>query len=382
MSLKHKTITTAHGTITTPFFMPDATRASVRSVAREDIRSAGITEMVVNTYHLMLRPGMATMRAVGGVHALMGWDRPLLSDSGGYQVYSLIHKHAHLGNIIEEGARFRSVVDGSWHLLTPEKSIAIQADLGVDMMVVLDDVRPNDAPKRDIAAAVERTIRWAARCRAAYAQEAHRRGWTVAERPKLFAVMQGGVHDDLRQRCAEGLTHVAQEVDDGFGSTHWDGIGFGGRHVDTDGVLMEDMLKHTIALIPDASLAFALGIGTPEDIVRCAQIGWDMFDCVIPTREGRHGRIFVWEDDAREKIARFLQTGHYAPFYQQRNLRNGQYRTAAQTLLLAQRDGASVPYTYAYVHHLLRIGDPLGAQVLSRHNLAFYAELMRVLRAL
>ncbi len=382
MYVQHKTITTSHGMITTPFFMPDATRASVRGVAREDIQSAGITEMVVNTYHLMLRPGVATIRAVGGIHALMGWNRPLLSDSGGYQVYSLIHKNTHFGKIIEDGAHFRSVVDGSWHLLTPEKSIAIQADLGVDMMVVLDDVRPNDASKRDIAGAVERTIRWAARCRVAYAREAQRRKWTDTKRPKLFAVMQGGMHADLRQQCAEGLARVAQEVDDGFGNVCWDGIGFGGRHIDSDGVLMEDMLTQTVALIPDTSLAFALGIGTPEDIVRCVRMGWDMFDCVIPTREGRHGRIFVWDDDAREKIVHFLQTGDYKPFYRQYNLRNGHHRTAMNILTIPQHNGDSASYTHAYIHHLLRIGDPLGAQILSRYNLAFYAELMHMLRTL
>ncbi len=373
-------IKTAHGTIITPFFMPDATRASVRGVAREHILAAGISEMVVNTYHLMLQPGMDVIRRVGGVHALMGWERPLLSDSGGYQVYSLIHKNARLGAIVEEGARFRSVVDGSQHLLTPEKSISIQADLGVDMMVVLDDPRPNTASYDDIAAAVERTIRWAARCRRAYAAQARTRGWTQQTRPKLFAVIQGGPYAELRARCAQGLIDVAQRIDDGFGNMHWDGMGFGGRHIDAQGNLMEDALAQTASLIPKTSLAFALGIGTPEDIVRCVRMGWEMFDCVIPTREGRHGRAFLWAHDARERIAQFLTTGTYTPFYNYVNVRTATHRTDMRTLRVPTQRGETT-YTYAYVHHLLKVNDPLGSAILARHNLAFYAQLMHMLRA-
>ena len=375
-----RTIHTPHGDIQTPFFMPDATRASVRGLAREDVRATGITEMVVNTYHLMLQPGMDVIRRVGGVHALMGWERPLLSDSGGYQVYSLIHKNAQLGTIVEEGARFRSVVDGSQHLLTPEKSISIQADLGVDMMVVLDDPRPNTASYDDIAAAVERTIRWAARCRRAYATQARVRGWTQETRPKLFAVIQGGPYAELRTRCAQGLVDVAQRIDDGCGNTHWDGIGFGGRHIDAQGRLMEDVLAQTAALIPETSLAFALGIGTPEDIVRCVRMGWEMFDCVIPTREGRHGRAFMWTQDARERIAQFLTTGTYTPFYNYVNVRTATHRTDMRALHVPIYNGEAT-YTYAYVHHLLRVNDPLGPAILARHNLAFYAQLMHTIRA-
>ncbi len=375
-----RVIHTPHGDIVTPFFMPDATRASVRGLSREDIVASGISEMVVNTYHLMLRPGMQVIRDVGGVHNFMGWHQPLLSDSGGYQVYSLIHKNKNLGKIVEEGARFRSVIDGSWHLLTPEMSISIQADLGVDMMVVLDDVRPNTAPETEMAAAVERTIRWARRCRQAYAQEAKMRRWTEEARPKLFAVIQGGPYAGVRRRCAEGLASVAREVDDGFGNDVWDGIGFGGRHIDADGNLMIDALEDTVALIPQESLSFALGIGTPEDILRCVRIGWEMFDCVIPTREGRHGRIFVWRDDAQERIAHFLRTGEYKAFYDTVNVRNEASKTDMRRIVLEDVHGQQMEYAYAYVRHLLSVHDALGGEILARHNIAFYARLMRYIR--
>lgn len=377
---QQRTIKTPHGDVVTPFFMPDATRASVRGLAREDVRATGISEMVVNTYHLMLRPGTELITQMGGVHAMMGWERPLLSDSGGYQVYSLIHKHKNFGKILEEGAKFRSTVDGSWHMLTPERSIEIQADLGVDMMVVLDDPRPVSAPHKEIAAAVERTIRWAERCRAAYAQEAKKRGWTEATRPKLFAVIQGGPHEDLRTRCAQGLIKVAKKVDDGFGTGAWDGIGFGGRHVDEDGNLMEAELAQTASLIPQESVSFALGIGTLEDIVRCVRVGWEMFDCVIPTREGRHGRMFQFAPDARAKIAHFLVTGEYDAFYSQVNVRNESYATSAEMVRVPVAGGEAAEYSLAYVRHLMRVDDPLGSAILARHNLTFYAELMRMIR--
>lgn len=375
-----RTIQTVHGEITTPFFMPDATRASVRGLDRGAVQAAGITEMVVNTYHLMLTPGIDIMRSVGGVHALMGWERPLLSDSGGYQVYSLIHKNKHLGKILEEGAKFRSVIDGSWHMLTPEVSIEIQADLGVDMMVVLDDPRPNTASEDEIKHAVERTIRWAARCREAYSMQAKKRGWTDLSRPKLFAVIQGGPYEHLRERCAQGLIDVAHNVDDGFGTGYWDGMGFGGRHIDKDGNLMEDMLENTADLIPKESLSFALGIGTPSDIVRCVRMGWEMFDCVIPTREGRHGRIFILDEDAQQKIATYIKTGEYVSFYTQHNVRSAEYATDIRVVSVST-GSASEEYSYAYIRHLMRVNDPLGAAIIARHNLQMYATLMHIIRA-
>ncbi len=353
-------------TVATPFFMPDATRAAVRGVTAGEIGEAGIGTIVVNTYHLMLQPGEDLVRKAGGIRAFMGWNGPVLSDSGGYQVYSLIHRNPEMGKITEEGAEFKSVIDGSGHLLTPERAIAIQFDLGVDMMVVLDDPRPNDAPREEVAEAVERTIRWAKRCREEYNWQVASRGLTDETRPLLFGVVQGGMFPELRTRCAEGLVEI------GF-----DGYGFGGRHVDMEGNFLADIVRHTASVIPEESVRFALGIGTPEDIVRCHALGWDMFDCVIPTREGRHGRLFLWKNELTTDDSR-LTTGD---FYETMNINNGRFAEDFSPVDPTCDCELCVRHTKAYLHHLFRVSDPLGGRLASVHNLRFYARLMETLRA-
>ncbi len=357
---------TGAGDIPTPFFMPDATRAAVRGVTVGEMRNVGIGALVVNTYHLMLSPGAELIRRFGGIHAFMGWDGPTLSDSGGYQVYSLIHRNPEMGKITEEGAEFKSVLDGSKHLLTPERAIAIQFDLGVDMMVVLDDPRPNEVPQGEIVDAVERTIRWAKRCREEYDRQIVARGISEGERPLLFGVVQGGPFPELRARCAEGLVEI------GF-----DGYGFGGRHIDADGNFMADILACTAALIPEDSVRFALGIGTPGDIVRCHALGWDMFDCVIPTREGRHGRLFLWKN---ELTTDNLPLTTKESFYETMNINNGGFAEDCTPVDLSCDCPLCTDHTRAYLHHLFRVNDPLGGRLASVHNLRFYARLMERLR--
>src|SRR3989344_795789 len=253
-------IKTRKGVLKTPFFMPDATRAFVKSLGNDDLKKSG------------------------GIHKFMNWDGPVISDSGGYQIFSLIHKKPEMGKITDDEVIFRSPLDGKKHILTPEKSIQIQFDLGVDMMVCLDDPPPNYYPKEKIKKAVERTLNWAERCKTEYEKQIKERKISEKERPLLFGVIQGGEHLDLRKYCAEDLVKI------GF-----NGYGFGARHVDKDGNFLEKVLRYTADLIPEEALRFALGVGTPEDIVKCASYGWDMFDCVIPTREGRHGRLFIWK---------------------------------------------------------------------------------------
>lgn len=351
-------LTTRKGVVATPFFMPDATRASVRGLSRRDLSGAGIWPMVVNTYHLYLQPGTELLKETGGVHGLMRWDGPLLSDSGGYQVYSLIHKNPEMGRITEEGAEFRSVLDGSKHLITPERAIAIQFDLGTDMMVCLDDPRPNDAEETEVREAVERTVRWAARCREEYDRQCEARGLDEETRPLLFGVIQGGMFPELRTRCAEGLVAL------GF-----DGYGFGGRHIDGEGNFLEEILAHTARLIPEDKPRFALGIGTPADIVRCHALGWDMFDCVIPTREGRHGRLFLWKQDKDETT-----------FYETINIQNERFERDFSPLDPDCDCEACTTYTRAYMKHLFKVADPLAGRLASIHNLRFYMQLMERLR--
>ncbi len=351
---------TRRGNISTPFFMPDATRASVRGITNEQLTSVGVHPMVVNTYHLLLQPGMELMRSAGGVHEFMGWDGPLLSDSGGYQVYSLIHKNAKLGKITEEGAVFKSVLDGSKHLLTPEKAIQIQFDLGVDMMVLLDDPRPNNVPEQEIEMAVDRTIRWAERCKIEFEKQVSKRGFDDGSRPLLFAVVQGGPFVHLRKKCADALIEI------GF-----DGYSFGGRHIDEDGEFMTEIIEKTASFMPEDKPRFALGIGTPQDIVKCHNVGWDMFDCVIPTREGRHGRLFVHND---------IEINKDGKFYSTMNIANAKFKNDFTPIDDNCDCYACKNYTRAYIHHLFRVGEPLGGQMAALHNLKFYVKLMSALQ--
>lgn len=347
------------GEIRTPFFMPDATRGSVRGVSREELESTGIEAMVVNTYHLQLAPGSDFIGGAGGIHRFIGWKKPLLSDSGGYQVYSLIHRNPEMGRITEDGAEFRSVLDGSKHLLTPERAIVIQFELGVDMMVCLDDPRPNDVPEEEMVASVDRTIRWAARCKAEYERQVISRGLVESDRPLLFGVVQGGISVVQRMRCAESLAEI------GF-----DGYGFGGRHVDGDGNFLEEIIRETAAAIPKNVPRFALGIGTPEDIVRCYALGWDMFDCVIPTREGRHGRLFIMKSQDTNEV----------DFYETININNEQFREDFSSVDETCDCELCRNHTRAYLRHLFRVEDSLGGRLASVHNLRFYMRLMESLK--
>lgn len=352
--------------------MPDATRASLRGIERKNMHALEIEAMVVNTYHLFLQPGMDLIRESGGVHAFMHWHKPLLSDSGGYQVYSLIHKNSAMGRVTEEGVEFKSIFDGSKHLLTPERAIQIQFDLGVDMMVCLDDPRPNNAPRHEITLAVERTLRWAQRCKTEYERIVHTKN-IADSRPLLFGVIQGGKNKDLRKTCADGLVQI------GF-----DGYGFGARHVDENGVFLKDILQHTAELIPNDRLRFALGIGTPNDIVRCVQLGWDMFDCVIPTREGRHGRFFTAKNNFSFLLENFLKIAlsdnNVPDFYEARNIHNASFEKDFSPMDETCDCTGCTQYTRAYLHHLFRVKDPLGAQMISTHNLRFYTQLMKAIR--
>ncbi len=349
---------TRKGVLETPFFMPDATRGTVRNVTPHEVMVTGISALVVNTYHLFLAPGEQLVAKAGGIHEFMKWPYPVLSDSGGYQVFSLIHKDKALGKITEEGAEFRVPTSGDKHLLTPERSIQIQFDLGVDMMVCLDDPRPNDVSYGEMRESVERTIRWAKRCKVEFEKQIHERGLTDENRPLLFGVVQGGKEKELRTECAKGLVEI------GF-----DGYGFGGRHIDEAGNFMTEIVAHTASVIPKEAPRFALGVGKPEDIVRFHQVGWDMFDCVIPTREGRHGRLFVHLSD--ELIG---------DFYQTINILNEQFKEDFTPIDKECDCETCQNYTRGYLRHLFSVGEPLALKLASVHNLRFYSRLLEQLR--
>ncbi|MCK5510167.1 tRNA guanosine(34) transglycosylase Tgt [Candidatus Parcubacteria bacterium] len=356
-------IKTKRGVIQTPFFMPDATRAVVKNTCNEELKKIGLEAMVVNTYHLYLQPGMDLIKKAGGVNKFMNFSKPLLSDSGGFQVFSLIHRSKEMGKIYDTHVEFKSPIDGSWHELTPEKSIQIQFDLGVDMMVCLDDCPPNEFSREDLEDSVDRTIKWAGRCKKEYLSQIKKRKIKAEEAPLLFGVIQGGAELDLREKCARELIKL-----------NFDGYGFGARPVDKDGNFLEEVLQFTADLIPEDKLRFALGIGTPEDIVRCANMGWDMFDCVIPTREGRHGRLFRMSDVGC-RISDFNNK-----FYSSININNAKFADDFNPINLNSELLELREYSLAYLHHLFKIKDPLGARLASLNNLEFYNRLMLGIR--
>lgn len=370
---------TKNGVTNTPFFMPDATRGFVRSLSGEELKLMEMGPMVVNTYHLYLEPGMELIKKAQGINKFMNWPRPLLSDSGGYQVFSLIHKNPKMGKITDKEVIFKSPLDGSIHKISPEKAIQIQFDLGVDMMVVLDDPPPNDYSREKIAKAVERTIAWAKRCKIEYEKQIKKRKIKKAQRPLIFGVIQGGEYIDLRRHCAEELVKI------GF-----DGYGFGARHVDAEGKFMEEVLRETASFIPEDSLRFALGIGTPEDIVRCFEMGWDMFDCVIPTREGRHGRIFLRKKNFEFRILNFESISNdlisndeknNESFYETININNGKYKDDFSPVDPNCDCELCKNYSRGYLRHIFQMKDPLAMRLASIHNLKFYMDLMEGLRS-
>jgi queuine tRNA-ribosyltransferase len=356
---RRRLLKTKSGEVHTPFFMPDATRGFVRSLGKDDLKSIGMGPMVVNTYHLYLEPGMEIIQRAGGINKFMDWEGPLLSDSGGYQVFSLIHKNPKLGKITDKEVIFRSPINGSLHKITPEKAIEIQFDLGVDMMVVLDDPPPNSYSKEKIEKAVERTISWAKRCKIEYEKQLVKRNIKDSKRPLIFGVIQGGEHLDLRKYCADELIKI------GF-----DGYGFGARHLDSNGNFLEEILRETASYIPEKSLRFALGVGTPEDIVKCYSYGWDMFDCVIPTREGRHGRLFILKTKNYE-----LKTKR--DFYETININNEKFKADFSPIDKNCDCYTCQNYTRAYLRHLFAVGEPLALRLASIHNLKFYLDLMK-----
>ena len=349
-------LNTLHGKLDFPFFMPDATRATVRGMTSEDVVRTKTQALVVNTYHLLLHPGSKHIQEQGGIHTFMRWERPILSDSGGYQVYSLIHRHKGAGKVEEERVMFKSPLDGKKYFLTPEKSIAMQFALGVDMLVCLDDPRPNTASRNDIEKAVERSIRWARRSKEEYERQIKIFGYTQQRCPLLFGVVQGGTHQDLRKRCIEGLLEI------GF-----DGYGFGARHIDEEGNLLEDILEYTASLLPEHLPRFALGVGNPRDIVRSYELGWDMFDCVVPTREGRHGRFFTLREDTLECDVHTIT--------------QAQWKESNCVLEKGCDCEACLGgYTHSYIYHLFKVKEFLGPRLLATHNLRLYQRLMERLR--
>ncbi len=353
MQRKNK-IETVHGDLLLPTFAPDATRAAVRGLPIHVLKDSGIDVLVVNTYHLMLKPGAKLIEELGGVHKFMSWDGPIISDSGGYQVFSLVHKDSKLGMVTDDGVKFKNVYNGDWEFLSPERSIQIQFQLGTDIMVLLDDVRPNDRDKEEMELAVERTLQWAARQKEEFLRQVSAKALNENTRPKLVAVIQGGPHKDLRQKCAEGLLALEDET------FKFDGFGFGGSHLGKNGKVDEEIVEFVASLIPDDRFAFALGVGRPEDIKVMKKHGWNLFDCTIPTREARHGKVFIYKAGKLEAI----------------NIKNAKFKEDREPIDPTCSCGCGV-YSKAYLHHLFNVNDFGVYQILEKHNLYVYSKFVK-----
>jgi len=321
---------TAHGPVETPVFMPVGTRATVKGVTAQQLRELGAQVVLANTYHLFLRPGSDLIREAGGLHRFMDWDRPILTDSGGFQVFSL----ADTLKVTDEGVRFRSIVDGTWHHWTPEDNMRIQEDLGADIIMQLDQCPPYPAEKEFVATAVRRSAEWAARCKAAHAREDQ----------ALFGIVQGGVFEDLRLESVERLAEI------GF-----PGYGIGGYSVGEPHDLMLESLEPVTAALPHDRPRYLMGVGNPTTMLRAIALGVDMFDCVLPTRTARLGTAFS-------------SAGRM-------NMRNAQYTRDFGPLDPACTCITCTRYTRAYLRHLVSSKEMLGAVLLSLHNLHYLLEL-------
>lgn len=327
---RRSTFQTPHGVVEMPAFMPVGTQATVKGLAVDQIRRTGARIVLANTYLLALRPGAETVQRLGGLHRFMGWQGPILTDSGGFQIFSL----ADQVRISEEGAAFRSHIDGSPIELTPERAIEIQERLGADVAMVLDDVVPLPSPREKVRQAMERTVRWAQRCQAAARRTDQ----------ALFAIVQGGLEPDLRVDCAERLAAM------GFV-----GYGVGGLSVGETADQMAETLEVTVPALPADRPRYLMGVGRPEDLLSSIGRGIDLFDCVMPTRNGRNALAFTDEGPLR--------------------LRNQQYALDERPL----ESDCSCPacrHSRGYLRHLFQAHEMLGPILLSAHNLTYYQRLL------
>jgi queuine tRNA-ribosyltransferase len=329
------------GEIRTPAFMPVGTAATVKAMKPEAVRATGADILLGNTYHLMLRPGAERVARLGGLHKFMNWDRPILTDSGGYQVMSL----SELRKITEDGVTFASHLDGSKHLLTPERSMEIQRLLGSDIVMAFDECPRADAPREVIEQSMQMSMRWARRSRAGFDL-----GEEHAERSALFGIQQGALDEALRRDSAEAL----QEI--GF-----DGYAIGGLAVGEGQEAMFATLDFAPGQLPADKPRYLMGVGKPDDLVGAVERGVDMFDCVLPSRSGRNAQGFTWSGPV--------------------NLRNARHAEDSAPLDERCACDACTKYSRAYLHHLHKSGEILGAMLLTEHNLTFYQQLMAAMRA-
>ncbi len=347
---------TGHGPVETPFFMPIATKAAIKGLTVEEVKACGAQITLSNTYHLLLQPGMTLMKRFGGLHQFMHTKLPILTDSGGFQIFSL----GHMKKLLPHGVEFRSHINGDKHLLTPQKAIDIQTTLGSDIMMVLDYFPGYPATRKHAEQSVERTTRWARIC-LEYKKKNEELRNKNSKKQLLFAIVQGSTFKDLRLRSAKELTAL-----------DFDGYAVGGLAVGEPAAEMYKVLDYITDELPSDKARYLMGVGYPDNIVEAVKRGIDMFDCVIPTREARHGRLFLWSAKGQPTLK--------GKFYTTINIRNSKFRTDQKPVDPLCDCTLCQNYTRGYLYHLFKTDEMLGLRLATVHNLRFYLRLMQLIR--
>ncbi len=358
-------ITTRKGKVQTPCFMPIATKAAVKTISSDEVRQLAPDIILSNTYHLMLRPGQEEIAKLGGLHQFMDWNKPILTDSGGFQVFSLAKKR----KITPEDVEFSSHIDGKKYFLSPEDSIKIQMNIGSDIMMVLDECVKLPAEKKYLEKSIKLTTFWAKRCKDFFEKTCA--GLDKSSRPLLFGIVQGGLDKVFRLESANGLKEI------GF-----DGYAIGGLAVGETEQEMCSVLDYICAELPADKPHYLMGVGYPHQIVEAVKAGIDMFDCVIPTREARHGRLYFWNKDFVEKTVNIMELDFLSKeFYTTLNIKNEENKFDLTPINSKSKFSELQRYSLAYLRHLFVNEDPLAQRLATLNNLEFYLGLMERIRS-
>lgn len=357
------TISLLHGTLDFPVFLPDATFGVVRTVDSQDLEDCRIEAVVMNTYHLMQRPGSSTIQALGGLHRMSSWKGPIITDSGGFQAYSLIRQNSKFGRMDERGITFQPEGGTRKYQLTPEKGVQLQMAYGTDVVICLDDCTHVDAPRSEQQLSVSRTIAWAARARREFDRQVEQKKLHGGQVPKIFAVIQGGGEFDLRRQCAQALLEI------GF-----DGYGFGGWPLDGQGQLLVEILEFTRSLVPLEYPLHALGIGHPHNVLAGFKLGYGIFDCAMPTRDARHGRLYTFTNPPGSDGGLHGDFLKYLYINDERHIKASLPVSPYCDCLACRR------YSLGYLHHLFKMNDSLYLRLATVHNLRYMTQLTERIR--
>lgn len=357
-----KSIQTIHGNLSLPAFFPDATFSYIRGIDSQDLENAKIDGVVVNTYHLLALNLINTIKKSGGIHKYMNYHNPIISDSGGFQIMSLIRKNSKFGHFYDQGVIFYH--NNNKHVLTPEKCIKLQLDINSDILMCLDDPTTPEENLKEQELSVERTIKWARKCKEEFIKLTKNK----KIKPKLFAIIQGGNNKKLRKYCAQELIKI------GF-----DGYAFGGWPTNNNGKFLYQLLKYTVKLMPNDKPKYAMGIGFPEDIAFCVSQGYNIFDCVIPTREARNNRLYIFKNNPNKLSLKQLQTNKFYDYFR---ARNSKYFSDLQPISKFCNCHTCKNYSRSYLYNLFKQKDTLAIRLATIHNLRFYSMLMERLMVL